>query len=203
MSYAGPRAILYCGTASVCNPFTDGRIPSMAFRIGEEDIQKRVKELADEINRDYAGKEILLVGVLKGAFIFLADLIRHINVPVKVDFLAVSSYGQQTESTGEVRMVKDLDHPIDGEHVLVVEDILDTGLTLSYIVRLLRDRNPASLKTVVLLDKPEKRRVEFEADYVGFKVPPVFLVGYGLDAYERYRNLPYITELSAVEGEDA
>lgn len=180
-----------------------GRIPSMAFRISEEEIRRRVKELAEEINRDYAGKEILLIGVLKGAFIFLADLIRHIKVPVKVDFLAVSSYGQQTESTGEVRMIKDLDHPVEGEHVLVVEDILDTGLTLSYITRILKDRKPASIRTVVLLDKPSKRKVDFKADYVGFEVPPVFLVGYGLDAYEMYRNLPYITELSAVEGGNA
>ncbi len=171
----------------------------MAFRIDEGEIKSRVKELAEEINRDYAGKEVLLVGVLKGAFIFLADLIRHLRIPVKVDFLAVSSYGERTESSGEVRLIKDLDHPVEGEHVLIVEDILDTGLTLSYIVRMLQDRNPASLKTVVLLDKPSQRKVEFKAHYVGFEVPPVFLVGYGLDAYEKYRNLPYITELSAVE----
>ncbi len=174
----------------------------MAFRISEEEIRKRVQEIAEEINRDYEGKRPLLVGVLKGAFVFLADLVRYLRVPVKIDFLAVSSYGKHTESTGEVRLIKDLDHPIEGEDVIVVEDILDTGLTLSYIVRLLQDRKPASLKTVVLLDKPAKRKVPFKADYVGFEVPPVFLVGYGLDAYEMYRNLPYITELKAVEGED-
>ncbi|NPA79998.1 MAG: hypoxanthine phosphoribosyltransferase [Thermotogae bacterium] len=171
-----------------------------AFRIDSEEISRRVREIAEAINADYAGKEILLVGVLKGAFIFMADLIRHISLPVEVDFLAVSSYGKHTESSGEVKLIKDLDQPIEGRHVLIVEDILDTGLTLSYIVRLLKDRNPASLRTVVLLDKPEKRRIPFEADYVGFVVPPVFLVGYGLDAAEKYRNLPYITEISAVEG---
>ncbi|NPB03178.1 MAG: hypoxanthine phosphoribosyltransferase [Thermotogae bacterium] len=171
----------------------------MAFRIDEEEIKSRVKELAQRINTDYIGKEPLLIGVLKGAFIFLADLVRYLDIPVKIDFLAVSSYGQSTQSSGEVRLIKDLDHPIEGEDVLIVEDILDTGLTLSYIVRLLKDRNPASLRTVVLLDKPEARKVEFEADYVGFKVPSVFLVGYGLDAGERYRNLPYITEIEALK----
>ncbi len=167
----------------------------MAFRISEEEIQRRVSELADEISKDYEGKEIVLVGVLKGAFVFLADLMRKLKVPSRVDFLAVSSYGKFTETTGQVKIIKDLDHPIEHEHVLIVEDILDTGLTLNYIYSLLRKRNPASLKTVVLLDKPEKRLVDFKPDYVGFTVPPVFLVGYGLDAAEKYRYLPYITEL--------
>lgn len=167
----------------------------MAFMISEEEIQRRVSELADEISRDYEGKEIVLVGVLKGAFVFLADLMRKLKVPSRVDFLAVSSYGKFTETTGQVKIIKDLDYPIEHEHVLIVEDILDTGLTLNYIYSLLKKRNPASLKTVVLLDKPEKRLVEFKPDYVGFTVPPVFLVGYGLDAAEKYRYLPYITEL--------
>ncbi len=170
----------------------------MGFRISEKDIKGRIREMAREIERDFAGKEPLFVGVLKGAFVFMADLIREVNLPLKVDFLAVSSYGLKTESSGEVRLIKDLDHPIENEHVLVVEDILDTGLTLSYIVRMLKDRNPASLKTAVLLDKPSQRKIPFRADYVGFEVPPVFLVGYGLDAGERYRNLPYITDIDSV-----
>ncbi|MEO0138635.1 MAG: hypoxanthine phosphoribosyltransferase [candidate division WOR-3 bacterium] len=167
----------------------------MAFMITEEQIQKRVAELADEISKDYEGKEVVLIGVLKGAFVFLADLMRKLKIPSRVDFLAVSSYGKFTETTGQVKILKDLDNPIEHEHVLIVEDILDTGLTLSYIYSLLKRRNPASLKTVVLLDKPEKRLVDFKADYVGFVVPPVFLVGYGLDAAEKFRYLPYITEL--------
>lgn len=167
----------------------------MAFMITEEQIQKRVKELADEISRDYEGKEVVLIGVLKGAFVFLADLMRKLKIPSRVDFLAVSSYGKFTETTGQVKILKDLDNPVEHEHVLIVEDILDTGLTLSYIYSLIKKRNPASLKTVVLLDKPEKRLVDFKADYVGFVVPPVFLVGYGLDAAEKFRYLPYITEL--------
>ncbi|MFZ8833834.1 MAG: hypoxanthine phosphoribosyltransferase [Candidatus Caldipriscus sp.] len=167
----------------------------MAFLITEEQIQRRVSELAEEISRDYEGKEVILVGVLKGAFVFLADLMRKLRIPSRVDFLAVSSYGKFTESTGQVKILKDLDYPIENEDVLIVEDILDTGLTLSYIYSLLKERNPRSLKTVVLLDKPEKRVVDFKADYVGFVVPPVFLVGYGLDAGERFRYLPYIKEL--------
>jgi hypoxanthine phosphoribosyltransferase len=167
----------------------------MAFLITEEQIQRRVAELAEEISRDYEGKEVILVGVLKGAFVFLADLMRKLKIPSRVDFLAVSSYGKFTESTGQVKILKDLDYPIENEDVLIVEDILDTGLTLSYIYSLLKERNPRSLKTVVLLDKPEKRVVDFKADYVGFVVPPVFLVGYGLDAGERFRYLTYIKEL--------
>ncbi len=167
----------------------------MAFKISEGDIQRRVSEVADEISRDYEGKEIVLIGVLKGAFVFLADLMRKLKVPSRVDFLAVSSYGKFTETSGQVKILKDLDNPIEHEHVLIVEDILDTGLTLNYIYSLLKKRNPASLKTVVLLDKPEKRLIDFRADYVGFVVPPLFLVGYGLDAAEKYRYLPYITEL--------
>jgi len=167
----------------------------MAFLITEEQIQRRVAELAEEISRDYEGKEVILVGVLKGAFVFLADLMRKLKIPSRVDFLAVSSYGKFTESTGQVKILKDLDYPIENEDVLIVEDILDTGLTLSYIYSMLKERNPRSLKTVVLLDKPEKRVVDFKADYVGFVVPSVFLVGYGLDAGERFRYLPYIKEL--------
>jgi len=162
----------------------------MAFLITEEQIQRRVAELAEEISRDYEGKEVILVGVLKGAFVFLADLMRKLKIPSRVDFLAVSSYGKFTESTGQVKILKDLDYPIENEDVLIVEDILDTGLTLSYIYSMLKERNPRSLKTVVLLDKPEKRVVDFKADYVGFVVPSVFLVGYGLDAGERFRYLP-------------
>ncbi len=167
----------------------------MPFVITEEQIQRRVQELADEISKDYEGREVVLIGVLKGAFVFLADLMRKLMIPSRVDFLAVSSYGKFTESSGQVKILKDLDYPIENEDVLIVEDILDTGLTLNYIYTLLKKRNPRTLKTVVLLDKPEKRVVEFKADYVGFVVPPVFLVGYGLDAGEKFRYLPYIKEL--------
>ncbi len=167
----------------------------MPFVITEEQIQRRVQELADEISKDYEGREVVLIGVLKGAFVFLADLMRKLRIPSRVDFLAVSSYGKFTESSGQVKILKDLDYPIENEDVLIVEDILDTGLTLNYIYTLLKKRNPKTLKTVVLLDKPAKRVVEFKADYVGFVVPPVFLVGYGLDAGEKFRYLPYIKEL--------
>ncbi|MDI6894406.1 MAG: hypoxanthine phosphoribosyltransferase [Bacillota bacterium] len=169
--------------------------------ISAEEIERRVKELAEEISRDYQGKEPLLVCVLKGGVIFLADLVRHLTVPVNMDFMAVSSYGQSTITSGQVRIIKDLDTSTEGRHVLLVEDIVDTGLTLSYLCDILLARDPASLKVCTLLDKAARRRVKVPVDYVGFEVPNVFLVGYGLDYRERYRELPYIARLEA-EPED-
>jgi hypoxanthine phosphoribosyltransferase len=161
----------------------------------EEEIRKRVRELGEQIAGDYAGKELLAVGILKGAMIFLADLVRFISVPVFFDFMAVSSYGKSTGPSGAVRILKDLERDIEGCHVLVVEDIVDTGLTLSYLVGNLQSRRPASLKVCTLLDKPARRRVDVVVDYRGFVVPDRFVVGYGLDYNECYRNLPYVMVL--------
>ena len=160
--------------------------------ISEEDLQKRVAELGEQISMDYAGKAPLLVSVLRGSFIFMADLTRHIQPFCQVDFMAVSSYGAGTVSSGQVNIVKDLTDSIEGKDVIVVEDILDSGNTLSYLFQLLKARNPASLKLVTLLDKPSRRTKPIQADYVGFTVPDEFVVGYGLDYNELYRNLPYI-----------
>jgi len=160
--------------------------------ISEEQIDERVRELGAEISRDYAGETVLLVAVLRGAAIFLADLSRAITVPVELDFMAVSSYGSSTKSSGVVRILKDLDEQIEGRHVIVVEDILDTGLTLKYLLKNLASRKPASLEVVTLLNKEGKQRVPISCKYSGFSVPDVFVVGYGLDFAERYRNLPYV-----------
>ena len=160
--------------------------------ISEEQIDERVRELGAEISRDYAGETVLLVAVLRGAAIFLADLSRAISVPVELDFMAVSSYGSSTKSSGVVRILKDLDEQIEGRHVIVVEDILDTGLTLKYLLKNLASRKPASLEVVTLLNKQGKQRVPISCKYSGFSVPDVFVVGYGLDFAERYRNLPYV-----------
>ena len=163
--------------------------------IDEKTLQARIRELGEQISRDYQGKRPILVGVLKGAFMFMADLIRHISIPHEIDFMATSSYGQATESSGVVRILKDLDTPISGRDVLIVEDIIDTGLTLDYLIRILKARNPASLRICTLLDKRERRRIPIPLDYVGFEVPNKFVVGYGLDFGEIYRNLPYIAVL--------
>jgi hypoxanthine phosphoribosyltransferase len=160
--------------------------------VSEEKLHQRISELAAEISRDYAGKTILLVAVLRGAALFLADLSREITVPVELDFMAVSSYGSSTKSSGVVRILKDLDEQIEGRDVLVVEDILDTGLTLKYLLKNLASRKPASLEVVTLLSKEGKQRVPISCKYVGFSVPDAFVVGFGLDFAERYRNLPYI-----------
>jgi len=160
--------------------------------ISKEDLQRRVAELGETISREYTGKEILMVGVLRGAVIFMADLCRAINLPVGIDFMAVSSYGLATTSSGIVKMIKDLDEDIKDKHVLVVEDIIDSGLTLQYLLENLRSRQPASLKVCALLSKPERRKVNVHFDYIGFEVPDAFLVGYGLDFAEKYRNLPCI-----------
>lgn len=158
----------------------------------EEELDQRVSELADEINRDYAGKEVLLVSVLRGSFVFMADLIRKITVPCRVDFMSCSSYGSGTTSSGQVKVTKDLSDSIEGMNVLVVEDILDSGRTLSYLLKLLEARKPASIRLCTLLDKPERRVVRVNVDYTGFVIPDVYIVGYGLDYNQRYRNLPYI-----------
>lgn len=160
--------------------------------IPEEKIAERVKELAKQISRDYQGKTVHLVCVLKGAYTFLADLARAMEIPVTLDFLAVSSYGKGTSTTGQVQVTKDLDTSLEGMDVLIVEDIADTGLTLRYLYNMLKARNPSSLKVVALLSKPSRRTVEVPVDYVGFEIPDRFVVGYGLDVDQRYRNLPYI-----------
>jgi hypoxanthine phosphoribosyltransferase len=160
--------------------------------ITSEAIRERTAELGAEISRDYAGKDVLLVCVLKGAMVFMADLMRHITIPVCIDTIAVSSYGAATVSSGVVRIVKDLDAPVADKHVLVVEDIVDSGLTLSYLRNYLFNRKPASVRICTLLDKPERREVSITPDYCGFVIPNHFVVGYGLDYQERYRNLPFI-----------
>jgi len=152
-------------------------------------IKKRVQSVAREITRDFAGQRIHLIGVLKGACIFLSDLVREINLETSIDFIAVSSYGRGRESSGQVRLVKDLDTSIAGLNVILVEDILDTGLTLTYLLRILRQRKPKSLRVAALLDKPSRRVKPVKGDYIGFTIPDVFVVGYGLDYAERYRNL--------------
>lgn len=164
----------------------------MEILLTEQMLARRVAELARAIEADYQGKDLLLVGVLKGAVIFLADLMRHLSLPLAVDFMAVASYGAATKSSGVVRILKDLDMPLSARHVLLVEDIVDTGLTLRYLLDVLKTRSPASLRTCVLLDKPDRRQVEVPVDYCGFVIPDVFVVGYGLDYAENYRQLPYI-----------
>jgi len=158
-------------------------------------LERRVRELGVEISRDYQGKELFLVGVLKGAVFFLSDLMRAIEVPCEVDFMAVASYGSSTDSSGVVRILKDLDATIEGKDVLIVEDIIDSGLTLSYLLRTLRAREPRSLEVCALLTKPERREVDLPIRYTGFEIPNKFVIGYGLDHAERYRNLPYVAVL--------
>jgi hypoxanthine phosphoribosyltransferase len=160
--------------------------------IDAETLQNRIRELGEEISTDYAGRELLLVGVLKGAVFFMADLMRSIAVPCEIDFMAISSYGASTDSSGVVRILKDLDINIEGRDVLVIEDIIDSGLTLSYLLRNLESREPASLSVCALLTKPERREIEVEVRYIGFEIPNKFVIGYGLDFAERYRNLPYV-----------
>jgi hypoxanthine phosphoribosyltransferase len=161
-----------------------------------DELQHRVRELGQQISRDYDGGSLLLVCVLKGAVFFLSDLMRHIDVPCEVDFMAVASYGSATDSSGVVRILKDLDTPIQGRDVLIVEDIIDSGLTLQYLLRNLGARNPRSLEVCALLTKPERRKVELPTRYVGFEIPNTFAIGYGLDHSERFRNLPYVARLS-------
>jgi hypoxanthine phosphoribosyltransferase len=158
-------------------------------------LSRRVSELAAEVSRDYADKDLVLIGVLKGAVFFLSDLMRQLEIPVEVDFMAVASYGSATKSSGVVRILKDLDAVIEGRDVLIVEDIVDSGLTLQYLLRNLAGRNPASLEVCALLIKPERRKVELQTRYVGFEIPDRFAIGYGLDHAERYRNLSYVAAL--------
>ena len=160
--------------------------------LSEEEIRAKVKELGEVITRDYRGKNLLLVTVLKGAVVFLADLMRWIDTPAEIDFMIVSSYGSGTKTSGVVKIIKDLDSPLADKDILIVEDILDSGMTLSYIKELLQSRSPQSIRIVTLLDKPDRRKVDLHADYSGFTVPDEFVVGYGLDYDEKYRNLPYI-----------
>jgi hypoxanthine phosphoribosyltransferase len=160
-----------------------------------EDLQRRVVELGGEISEDYEGRDLVLVAVLKGAVIFVADLMRNLSVPCEVDFMAVSSYGSQTDSSGVVRILKDLDAPIEDRDVLIVEDIIDSGLTLQYLMRNLNARNPRSLEVCSLLAKPDRLRVDLEPRYVGFEIPNRFAIGYGLDHAQRYRNLNYVAAL--------
>src|SRR5881394_368795 len=155
-------------------------------------LQGRIRELGEEISSDYAGRDLLLVGVLKGAVFFMSDLMRNLTIPCEIDFMAITSYGDSTDSSGVVRILKDLDINIDGREVLVVEDIIDSGLTLSYLMRNLEAREPASLEVCALMTKPERREIDVPVRYVGFEIPNRFVIGYGLDFAERYRNLPYV-----------
>ncbi|MBA2475336.1 MAG: hypoxanthine phosphoribosyltransferase [Actinobacteria bacterium] len=164
--------------------------------IDEVQLQARIAELGDEISEDYAGRELLLIGILKGAVFFMADLMRRLRVPCEIDFMAISSYGAATDSSGVVRILKDLDINIESRDVLVVEDIIDSGLTLSYLMRNLEARKPRSLEVCALLTKPERRELSVDVRYVGFEIPNRFVIGYGLDFAERYRNLPFVGVLN-------
>ena len=169
--------------------------PNLEVLLSEEQIQSRIKELGAEITRDYSGRNPLLIGVLKGACFFMSDLLRAIDTRLGIEFMAISSYGSSTRTSGEVRILKDLDVPVEGRDLIVIEDIVDTGLTLSYLLANLKSRGAASVKLVALLDKYARREREVQIDYLGFKIPDHFVVGYGLDFAERYRNLPFIAVL--------
>src|SRR5436189_6451303 len=164
--------------------------------VGPEELQRRVRELGAELSADYAGRDMLMIGVLKGAVLFMADLMRELTVPCEIDFMAVSSYGSATDSSGVVRILKDLDSSIEDRDVVIVEDIIDSGLTLQYMLRTLRARDPASVEVCALLTKPERRRVELPIHYVGFEIPNRYVIGYGLDDAQRYRNLVYVAVLN-------
>ena len=183
--------------AQLMSEFTN---PNLEVLIPEADINKRIAELGAEIARDYAGRNPLLIGVLKGACTFLSDLMRAADIPLGVEFMAISSYGMEMRTSGEVRILKDLDVAVEGRHLLVVEDIVDTGLTLNYLLANLKSRGAATVKLVALLDKYERREKKVPIDYLGFKIPDKFVVGYGLDFAERYRNLPYIAVLKNPNG---
>lgn len=160
--------------------------------ISTERLKQRIEELGEQITADYEGREILMIGVLRGAVIFMADLARAIKVPVAIDFMAVSSYGASTTSSGVVRILKDLDEDVEGKHILIVEDIVDSGLTLKYLIDNLKSRKPASIKICTLLSKPDRRKVDVDITYNGFVIPDEFVIGYGLDYAEKYRNLPFV-----------
>lgn len=167
--------------------------------IPEDKVDERIAQLGEQISQDYAGSQVHLIGILKGSIFFICELAKRITVPVTMDFMSVSSYGAGTKSSGVVKMIKDLDEPIAGKDVLVVEDIIDSGRTLSYLLKNLSDRQPDSIRLCTLLDKPERREVDVEVDYQGFRIPDEFVIGYGLDYDQRYRNLPYIGVLSLEE----
>lgn len=171
--------------------------------ITEQQLAERIAFLGDQISRDYKGKALLLISVLKGSVVFMADLMRAINIPVKIDFMSLSSYGAGTTSSGVVKILKDLDRPVEGLDILVVEDILDSGLTLSYILENLRSRKPNSIRICTLLNKPQRRRADLKPDYEGFEIPDEFVVGFGLDYNEKYRNLPFIGILKPEIYQDA
>lgn len=160
--------------------------------VSEEEVDRRIEEIGAQISKDYAGKQVHLICVLKGGVFFTCELAKRISIPVSMDFISVSSYGSGTKSSGVVKLVKDLDEPLDGKEVLIVEDIIDSGRTLSYLIEILYKRNPASIRLCTLLDKPERRVADVKVDYVGFAIPDEFVVGYGLDYDQKYRNLPYI-----------
>ncbi len=160
--------------------------------LSAEEIQEKVKELGSQISKDYEGKNLMLISILKGSIVFMSDLMRAITIHCKIDFMAVSSYGSSTKTSGVVRILKDLDIPLENYDVLIVEDILDSGMTLDYITKILNERHPNSIKICTLLDKPARRKIDIKADYVGFLVPDEFVVGYGLDYDERYRNVPFV-----------
>lgn len=164
--------------------------------LSEKEVDDRIQAIGEQISRDYAGKQVHLICVLKGGSFFLCELAKRITVPVSLDFMSVSSYGSETKSSGVVKIIKDLDEPIKGKDVLVIEDIVDSGRTLSYLIEMLKDRGPASLKLCTLLDKPDRRVIDVPVDYTGFEIPDEFVVGYGLDYDQRYRNLPYIGVIS-------
>ena len=164
--------------------------------LSEKEVDDRIQAIGEQISRDYAGKQVHLICVLKGGSFFLCELAKRITVPVSLDFMSVSSYGSETKSSGVVKIIKDLDEPIKGKDVLVIEDIVDSGRTLRYLMEMLKDRGPASLKLCTLLDKPDRRVIDVPVDYTGFEIPDEFVVGYGLDYDQRYRNLPYIGVIS-------
>lgn len=182
---------------SELHPYTEIAKDIREILLTPEQIQARVAELGKQISLDYADKDLLIVGVLKGVLMFMADLLRQITIPVAVDFIAVSSYSTEARDRGYVSLVKDLDIPITGRHVIFIEDVIDTGLTLNYLLRNLRARNPASLEVCVMFDKPVRRLVDYPLRYKGFDIPDQFVVGYGLDYHEKYRNLPFVGLLKA------
>jgi len=171
----------------------------MKVLIDEQKVIERVNELGCQISRDYQNKDLLVIGILKGAVLFMSDLIKRIEVPLAIDFMAVSSYGNSTKSSGIVRILKDLEDEVEGKDVLIVEDIVDTGLTLKFLAENILSRNPNSLKICCLLDKPSRRKVSVEVDYVGFEIPDEFVIGYGLDCDQKYRNLPYVGVVENIE----
>lgn len=172
---------------------------TVSILISEDKVDERIAQLGEQISQDYEGRQVHLIGILKGSIFFICELAKRITVPVTMDFMSVSSYGAGTKSSGVVKLIKDLDEPIIGKDVLVVEDIIDSGRTLNYLLKNLSSRQPASIRLCTMLDKPERREVDVEVDYQGFSIPDEFVVGYGLDYDQRYRNLPYIGVLSITE----